>query len=65
MNHITTQTLVYNEHKEELRVIAQALDLLLLKDYNRVTELLVQRHGFLLMDQAPHLQAYNPREAHL
>jgi hypothetical protein len=61
-SHIQTQTLEYEDRREDLRILAQSIDLIAKGQPARAAELLIQLHAALLMSQQPKLKPYNPGE---
>jgi hypothetical protein len=59
---ITTQTLVYERHEEELLNIAKILELLVLNQRDAAILRLVERQDALLSSQQPKLKPFNPVE---
>ena len=59
---IRTQTLEYREHREELDVLARALNLLEDRDVNGAIQVLLARHDHLIASQRPVLKDYDPRQ---
>jgi len=59
---ITTQTLEYGQHKEELELIAIVLEMLSKGDIAAAKRSLVIRHDALIMAQEPRLKPYNQNE---
>lgn len=61
MPFFKTQTLEYREHKEEIEVLARAMNLLEQRDVAGAIEVLVARHDHLIASQRPILKDYDPR----
>lgn len=60
---IFTQTFDFKDNRDELAVIAMAIDLIGKKCYDEAAKVLLERHDQLT--QAPKLKPYDPREARL
>ena len=61
MSFITTQTFDFRDNRDELAVIAAAIDLIGKKEYTRAVEILLARHDQLTTE--PKLKMYDPRAA--
>ncbi len=60
MNHITTKALTYPDHREELKFLAEVMQLMLQGEMTKANRLLVQRHNELIMAQEPRVVDYTP-----
>jgi hypothetical protein len=59
---VKQQVLEYAEHKDEMWVLAQAMNLLEQRDVNGAIKVLLARHDHLIMSQRPMLKTYDQRE---
>lgn len=62
MTHISTQTLKYEDRKDDIAAVCEALDLLRENRVDEAKRCLVILHASLLQAQTPRLALYDQRE---